>query len=265
MSRADQDTSKPSHLLSVVIIAKNEAARIEECLQSVAWADEIVVVDSGSSDATCDIARRYTDKVHFIPWRGFGPQKQAAVNLASHDWILNIDCDERMSPELAVEIRNILEHDAPQCTYSIPRRTFLGQKEIKHCGWSPDRTVRLFNRTKARYSDSLVHERVVTDGGTSPCCEPLLHFSFTGLSSLLTKLDQYSDLSARQMFDQGRRASLFDWTFRPLFAFFKTYLLKAGILDGVEGLIISVTTALLTFAKYIKLYELKKKNSDLRP
>jgi glycosyltransferase involved in cell wall biosynthesis len=265
MSRTDQDTPKVRHLLSVVIIAKNEAERIEECLKSVAWADEILVVDSGSSDATCDIARRYTDKVHFIPLRGFGPQKQAAVNLASHDWILNIDCDERVSPELALEIRNILELDSPQSTYSIPRRTFLGQKEIKHCGWSPDRTIRFFNRTRAEYSDSLVHERVVTDGGTSPCYEPLLHFSFTGLSSLLTKLDQYSDLSARQMFDQGRRTSLFDLTFRPLFAFFKTYLLKAGILDGVEGLVISVTTSLLTFAKYIKLYELGKQNSDMRP
>lgn len=256
MSLATRDTAAVRLPLSVVIIAKNEAERIEECLASVAWADEIVLVDSGSTDATCDIARRYTDKVHVIPWRGFGPQKQAAVALAGHDWVLNVDCDERVTPELAEEIRRILSLDAPQGAYSVPRRTFLGRKEIKHCGWYPDRTIRLFNRTTAHYSDSMVHERVVTDGATAACREHLLHYSFAGLSPLLTKLNHYSDLSARQMFDQGRRCSLFDLTARPLFAFFKTYILRLGFLDGLEGLEISVTTALLTFSKYIKLREL---------
>lgn len=251
--------------LSVVIIAKNEAERIEACLTSVAWANEIVVVDSGSTDATCDIARRHTDKVYTIPWRGFGPQKQAAVDLASHDWILNVDCDERVSPELADEIKRILSQKAPHYVYSVPRRTFLGRTEIKHCGWSPDRTIRLFDRTRARYSDSLVHERVVTDCAIGSCSEQLLHYSFAGLSPLLTKLNHYSDLSARQMFEQGRHCSLFDLTVKPLFAFFKTYLIKLGILDGVEGLLISVTTAMLTFAKYAKLRELHKQEPETRP
>lgn len=250
--------------LSVVIIAKNEAERIEACLLSIAWADEIIVVDSGSADATCDIARRYTDKVHSIPWRGFGPQKQAAVDLATHDWILNVDCDERVSPELAEEIRRILSQASLNSAYSVPRRTFLGVKEIKHCGWYPDRTIRLFDRNKSRHSDSLVHERVITDGVIGACSGHLLHFSFAGLSPLLTKLNHYSDLSARQMFEQGRRCSLFDLTVRPLFALFKTYLIKAGILDGTEGLVISVTTAMLTFAKYTKLRELHKQEPDTR-
>jgi len=251
--------------LSVVIIAKNEAERIGECLESVVWADEIVVVDSGSTDATCDIARRYTSQVHDIPWRGFGPQKQSAVDRASHDWILNVDCDERVTPELAAEIGRILCRETPHGAYTVPRRTFLGRKEIKHCGWYPDRTVRLFDRNRARYSDSIVHERVVTDGPIADCSAHLLHYSFSGLAPLVAKLNHYSDLSARQMFEQGRRCSLFDLTVRPLFAFGKTYLLKAGFLDGVEGLTISCTTALLTFAKYAKLRELNNQNTELRP
>lgn len=251
-----------SRQLSVVIIAKNEAERIEACLQSVAWADEIVVVDSGSSDKTCEIARNFTAKVYDIPWRGFGPQKQAAVELASNDWILSIDCDERVTPELADEIRNILSSDNIQGAYSIPRRTFLGQKKIRHCGWYPDRTIRLFDRRKTRFSDSPVHERACTDGPVADCKGHLLHYSFSGLSQLLLKLNHYSDLSACQMFENGRSCSVFDLTVRPLFAFFKTYLLKLGFLDGIEGLEIAVTTALLTFSKYLKLRELHIKKAD---
>lgn len=242
--------------ISVVIIAKNEAERIEACLQSVAWADEIVVIDSGSIDATCDIARRFTAGVHSIPWRGFGPQKQAGVDLASHDWILNVDCDERVTPGLAAEIATILSQETPCDAYSVPRRTFLGNKEIRHCGWYPDRTIRLFNRSRARFSDSPVHERVVTEGTTADCRGHLLHYSFSGLGQLFVKLNHYSDLSARQMFDRGKRCTVFDLTARPLFAFFKTYLLRLGFMDGVEGFEIAVTTAMLTFAKYMKLREL---------
>jgi len=241
--------------LSVVIIAKNEAAHIEECLKSVLWAEEIIVVDSGSTDATCEIARRYTDKVHYVQWRGFGPQKQAAVELATLNWILNIDCDERVTPELAAEIRNILGTENPNPAYSVPRRTFIGEKEIKHSGWYPDRTIRLFDRRFARFSNSLVHERVITDDAVAECSGHLLHYSFSGLSPMLSKLNNYSDLSAEQMFANGRRCNLLELYIRPLAAFFKTYLLKLGILDGFEGILISATTSFLTFAKYAKLKE----------
>jgi len=251
--------------LSVVIIARNEAERIEACLQSVSWADEIVVVDSGSNDATREVARRYTDKVFDIPWRGFGLQKQAAVDLATSDWILNVDCDERVTPELAEEIRGILASDSAGGAYSVPRRTFLGSREIRRCGWYPDRTIRLFDRRSARFSDNLVHERVVTDGPVADCRGHLLHYSFSGIGPLLAKLDYYSDLSARQMFEQGRKCTLFDLTVRPLFAFFKTYVLRLGVLDGIEGLEISLTTALLTFVKYVKLRELHGRESERKP
>ncbi|MDD2500541.1 MAG: glycosyltransferase family 2 protein [Geobacter sp.] len=256
MTKKRHDICVARRPLSVVIIAKDEADRIEDCLRSVAWAEEIVVVDSGSTDATCDIARTYTPQVYQRPWLGFGPQKQAAVELATHDWILNLDCDERLTPELVAEIKAILALEQPLDAYSVPRRTFVGTTEIRHCGWYPDRTVRLFNRAKARYSDSLVHERILLEGAPAECKGHLLHYSFNGLADLLVKLNRYSDLSARQLYAQGRRCSLFDLTIRPLSAFLKTYLLKAGLLDGVAGLTISVTTALLTFAKYSKLREL---------
>jgi hypothetical protein len=251
--------------LSVVVIAKNEAARIEACLQSVSWADEIVVVDSDSSDATRDIARRFTSRVYEIPWRGFGPQKQAAVELATHDWILSVDCDERVTPDLATEICGILASNRPQDAYSVPRRTFLGTKEIRHCGWYPDRTVRLFDRRRARFSDQPVHERVIVEGRAAECKGHLLHYSFSGIEPLLSKLNHYSDLSALQMFEEGRKSSFLDFTVRPLFAFVHTYVLRLGFLDGVEGLEIATTTALLTFTKYIKLRELRGRGPEGRP
>jgi glycosyltransferase involved in cell wall biosynthesis len=260
-----EDTKNNRCPLSVVIIAKNEAERIEACLQSVSWADEIVVVDSESSDATCEIARRYTERVYEIPWHGFGPQKQAAVELATHDWILSVDCDERVTSELATEIRSIVASNSLQGAYSIPRRTFFGTKEIRHCGWYPDRTVRLFDRRRARFSDDLVHERVVTEGRVPNCKGHLLHYSFSGIEPLLSKLNHYSDLSARQMFEQGRTSKFLDFTARPFFAFFNTYFLRLGFLDGVEGLEIAAATSLNTFVKYIKLRELYNRNSVHRP
>ncbi len=244
--------------LTVVIIARDEAARIEACLESVRWADEIVLLDSGSRDDTVAIARRYTDRVYDLEWRGFGLQKQAAVDMASHDMIFSIDCDERLTAELAEEIRGILAKKEIAAAYSVPRRTFLGSKEIRHCGWYPDRTVRLFDRTRAAFSADLVHERVVVQGAVADCYEHLLHYSFSGIAQLLGKLNQYSELGARQLFDKGRRCSLFDLTVRPCYAFFKTYLLRRGFLDGVEGLEIAATTSLLTFVKYIKLREMER-------
>jgi len=253
------EKSSPGRLpLSAVVIARNEAARIGECLESLRFTDEIVVVDSGSSDGTREIARRYTDKVFDVPWKGFGPQKQAAVELASNDIVLNVDCDERVTPELAEEIGEILSGPATAAAYTVPRRTFLGGKEIRHCGWYPDRTTRLFDRTRARFSADLVHERVEVSGDTVPLAGHLLHYSFSGIGDMIPKLNLYSDLSARQMFERGRRCGIADLTLRPAFAFLKTYLLRLGFLDGVEGVVISATTGWLAFAKYAKLRELER-------
>jgi len=244
--------------ISAVVIALDEGKNIAACIESLRFADEIVVVDSGSSDGTPEIARRYTDKVFNVKWRGFGPQKQAAVELASHDVVLNVDCDERVTPELAGEIGEILSAPGMAAAYTVPRRTFLGGTEIRRCGWYPDRTTRLFDRTRARFSSDLVHERVEVSGETVPLNGHLLHYSFSGIGEVIPKIDRYSDLSARQMFDCGRRCGIVDLTLRPVFAFLKTYLLRLGFLDGVEGMVISATTSWLVFAKYAKLRELER-------
>ena len=257
-------SSPARRTISAVVIALDEGKKIAACLESLCWADEIVVVDSGSSDGTPEIARRYTDKVFNVPWKGFGPQKQAAVDHASHDVVLNVDCDERVAPELAEEILGILSGPGMASAYTVPRRTFVGGKEIRHCGWYPDRTTRLFDRTRARFSADLVHERVEVSGDTVPLKAHLLHYSFSGIGDMIPKINRYSGLSARQMFERGRRCGILDLTLRPAFAFFKTYLLRLGFLDGVEGVVISATTSWLVFAKYSKLRELEK-SSGKRP
>ncbi len=244
--------------LTAILIAFNEESRIGPCLESLRFADEIVVVDSGSTDGTVEIARRYTDRVFPIPWKGFGPQKQAAVDLATHDIVFNVDCDERVTAELAEEIGTLLARPDLHAGYSVPRRTFLGKKEIRHCGWYPDRTVRLFDRRRARYSDAAVHERVLVEGTTGRLEHHLLHYSFRGISDILRKMDRYTDLSARTMFSAGRRCRLTDLTVRPLLAVLKTYFLRLGFLDGIEGLEISLAAGLSVFAKYAKLRELER-------
>lgn len=250
-------------LVSAVLISYNEESRVADCLASLDWTDEIVVVDSGSSDATQEIARRYADKVVELPWRGFGPQKQAAVDLASHDMVFVVDCDEQVTPELAAEIAAILQQQEIAAGYAIPRRTFIGKKEIKHCGWYPDRTVRLFDRKKAHFSDSLVHESVIVTGEVAACRHDLLHFSYRAIGDMVPKISQYSELWARQMFTAGKRSSFLALLVKPLAAFFKTYVLKKGFLDGFEGLVIAKTTAFLTFLKYAKLIELTKTSNHM--
>jgi len=249
--------------ISVVIIAKNESRNIEECLKSVLWADEIIVVDSGSSDGTQEIALRYTNRLYFVEWLGFGLQKQKAVDLAGNDWVFNIDCDERATPELAQEIMKTVCPEPSYYAFTVPRRTFIGTKEIKHSGWYPDRTIRLFHRKHARFSDSIVHERVEAAGTVGACRSDMLHYSFRNFAEIIDKLNKYAMLSAEQMAAAGKRCSYFDLLLRPPAAFIKIYLIRFGFLDSIEGLGIAVLTATQTFLKYMMLREHNLKNHPL--
>lgn len=225
------------------------------CLESLAWADEIVVVDSASTDDTVKIARTYTDRVFAIDWLGFGPQKQAAVDLASHDLVFNIDCDERVTPELAEELVSLASIKELLPAYTVPRRTFVGSSEIRHCGWYPDRTIRFFDRKRAHFSDSPVHERVIVEGISGACSHHLLHYSFAGFSDMLRKMNRYTDMGSEQLYVSGRRANFLDITFRPLYTFLRTYLLQQGFRDGFAGYLVSVSNAVSVFSKYAKLME----------
>lgn len=249
--------------VSSVLISCNEERRISACLESLFWADEIVVVDSGSTDETVSIARRYTDRVFTIPWQGFGLQKQTAVNLASHDLVFVIDCDERVTPELAQELQLLASAPTLLPAYSVPRRTFVSNREIRHCGWYPDRTVRFFDRSQSHFSDSPVHERVIVTGALGACRHHLLHYSFDGFADMLRKMNRYTDMGAEQLHAAGRRANVIDVTIRPLYTFLRTYLLQQGFRDGFPGYLVSVSNAVSVFSKYAKLMErLKDQEAD---
>jgi len=229
--------------LSVVIITRNEEANLGRCIESVKFADEIIVVDSHSEDRTVEIAGQLGAKVFTVDWTGYGPAKQYAAIQASGDWILSIDADEALSPNLADEIRGIVESSPPINGYDMPRLTnFLG-RWIHHCGWYPDRVLRLFRRGRGRFTNATVHEALIVDGPIGHCLGNLHHFSYPTLELYFEKFNRYTTMGAEQAFGRGERTSLFDLTFRPAAAFVKHYISKAGFLDGVEGLIISILSS----------------------
>lgn len=247
--------------LSVVIITRNEEVNLGRCIESVKFADEVIVVDSHSEDRTVEIARQFGAKIFTVDWTGFGPAKQYAVKQASGDWILSVDADEALSPSLAEEIRGIVDSSPAIDGYDMPRLTnFLG-RWIRHCGWYPDRVLRLFRRGRGRFTDATVHEQLVVDGPTGHCLGNLYHHSYPTLELYIEKFNRYTTMGAEQAFERGERTSLFDLTFRPAAAFVKHYISKAGFLDGVEGLMISVLSSCAVFVKYAKLRQLSL-NSD---
>jgi glycosyltransferase involved in cell wall biosynthesis len=248
--------------LSVVMIVLDEEDRLGEALDSVSFADEIVVVDSGSRDRTVEIARERGAKVVVhADWPGFGPQKNRALAEATRDWVLSLDADERVTPELRDEIRavvsgkNVAAHDA----YDVPRLSSYCGRFMRHGGWWPDRVTRLFRRGKARFSDDLVHERLVVDGTTGLLAGKLLHHAFDDLEEVLRKIDTYSTASARMMHERGRRGSLFAAIAHGYWAFLRTYVFQAGFLDGRHGFMLAVSNAEGTYYRYLKLMMLDEK------
>ncbi|WP_020410675.1 glycosyltransferase family 2 protein [Hahella ganghwensis] len=243
--------------LSVTIITLNEAKRIRECIASVSFADEVLVVDSGSSDDTTEIARAAGARVIEEPWRGFGPQKQFAVDQAQNDWVLCLDADERPSPELAAEICQIMQQPMFKA-YTMPRcNTFLG-RWLRHGEGYPDLSLRLFDRRNAVWSKDPVHEKVETESEIGQLKADLMHFSEDGINAYLAKQNRYTSLQAEQMHTRGKDFSVGQMIFSPLFRFFKFYILRRGFQDGIPGLIHILIGCMNSFLKYAKLYELKR-------
>jgi glycosyltransferase involved in cell wall biosynthesis len=239
--------------LSVIIIAKNEAANIRACMASVAWADEIIVVDSGSTDDTAKIAREMGAKVHVhADWPGFGPQKNRALGYATGVWVFSIDADERVTQELRSEIEQAIRK-ADADGYYCPRLSQFCGKFIHHSGWYPDYVLRLFRRNVGRFSDSLVHESVRLEGITARLKSPLLHYSYISQDDVARKVEHYSDAAAQQMFESGKDSSWLGAALRGGWAFVRTYLLRMGVLDGLAGWNIACMNARTTYLKYRKL------------
>jgi glycosyltransferase involved in cell wall biosynthesis len=250
--------------LSVTIICLNEAARIRACLESVRWADEIVVCDSGSTDGTPEICRAYTDRVFIDPWRGFAAHKNLALDRATGDWIFSLDADERVTPELAREIRETLRAPAAD-GYTVARRNHFLGRWIRHGGWYPDRTIRLVRRGAGRFQPRAVHEAVQVEGAVGHLVHPFDHFTYDSVSAYLRRMDRYSTLAAEEMRRDGRRARLVDLGLRPAATFLRMYLLQSGFRDGTAGLVLAGLYAAQTLAKYAKLWEMGLRKSEAPP
>lgn len=245
--------------LSVIIITKNEAANIRACLESVAWADEIIVVDSGSSDATVEICKEFGAQVHVHDWPGFGAQKNCALGYATTEWVFSIDADERVTSELREEIEAAINKQQDLPAFRMPRLSSFCGRYIHHSGWYPDYVARLFRRGTAEFSDDLVHERLVVNGPVGTLQHHLIHETFHDLESLLTKVNQYSTAGARMLNEKNKSASLTRAVVSASWAFFRTYILRAGFLDGREGFMIAISTAEVTYYRYTKLMLLNER------
>ncbi|MBS3965238.1 MAG: glycosyltransferase family 2 protein [Methylomonas sp.] len=247
-------------MLSVIIVTKNEAENIVECLASVAWADEVIVLDSGSTDDTIALAAAAGARVIQTDWPGYGPQQNRGIASASHDWIFSLDADERITPELAKEIRSAIENEQFNA-FDVPRRSWFISRFMHHSGWWPDRTRRLFKKGHARFSEHLIHANLTTQEPVGHLNNPLIHYSFRDYHAVIEKMNRYSSGSAQDLYVSGKRGSLWLALVHGMWAFFRTYCLRAGFMDGQQGLILAIANANGTFYKYIKLWELQNRKS----
>ena len=246
-------------MLSVTIITLNEEKNLRRCLESVAFADEIIIFDSESQDRTLSIAREFTDKVFQEPWQGFARQKNLAQEKAQGPWILNIDADERVTPELKEEIVSAIQKDPPYAGFKIARKNFFCGQWIRHGGWYPNYQLRLYQKGAGSFAQREVHEQVVAKGQVGTLKAPLEHYTYDSISDYLKRMDRYSDLSARQYLKEGKKVSWPEILFRTKYTFFKMWILQKGFLDGAKGLVLAVLYSYYTFVKYAKLKEISNK------
>lgn len=247
--------------LTVVIAAKNEAINIADCVASAAFADEVLVLDSGSSDDTVALARAAGATVHETDWPGYGPQQNRGIDLASGDWIFSLDADERIPRVLAQEIRRRI--DAPDASdgYDVPRVSLFLTRFMKHSGWWPDRTRRLVRRGHGRFTGHGIHANLVVEGRLGHLDQPIVHYSFRDLDSVIEKMNRYSSGSARDYLERGRRASLAGALAHGLWTFIRTYVVQRGFMDGSEGFIVAVSNAEGSYYKHLKLRALQQQRA----
>lgn len=241
--------------VSVTVITRDEAANIPACLASVSWADEVLVVDSGSTDGTADLARAAGARVIVREWPGYSAQKDFAASEAGHDWILSVDADERVTPALAAEVRQRLSTDPAEAGFRIPRVTWHLGRWIRTTDWYPDPQLRLYDRRRAHWNGRAVHESVIADGPVGLLTAELQHYAYRDISQHLATMDRYTTLAADQMFADGRRAGVVDLVVHPAAAFARNYVLRGGFQDGIAGFVISTMNAGYVFLKFAKLWD----------
>jgi glycosyltransferase involved in cell wall biosynthesis len=244
--------------LSVAVVTRNEEERLRACLESVAWADEIVVVDAESEDKTVTIAREFTDHVVVRPWPGYAAQKNTALDLATGDWIVSLDADEVVSPELSAEIRRVIAANGPADGYAVPRRNIFWGRWVRHGGLYPDWQVRLFRRGRGRFVARAVHESVSVDGRVERLAGHLEHRSYRDVSDFLARADRYATLAAEEAVAQGRGARVGDLVLRPLGRFVAMYVARRGFLDGWRGFLLATLYAYYVLIRSAKIWERTK-------
>jgi glycosyltransferase involved in cell wall biosynthesis len=239
--------------LSVAIITKNEEENIRQCLQSVTFAEQIVIVDSGSTDATLRIAGEFGCEIYSEAWRGFGPQKQLAIEKCRKPWILVLDADEWITTELEKEIVRVINDSGVNVAFEMPRLSSYCGQYIHHSGWRPDYVIRLCKNGYARFDDRVVHEKMIVNGKVGRLSNKLMHKSYKDLHQVLLKLNRYSSDGAEELLIKGKTSSLLKAILHGMWSFFHTYVVRAGFLDGRMGFILAVFNGEITYYKYLKL------------
>ncbi len=240
--------------ISVTIIAGNEEENIADCLKSVLWADEIILVDSESTDNTVSIAKEFTDKIFINKWEGFAQQKKYAMDLAGNEWVLSIDADERISPELQNEIFLLTGNNIDG--YYIPRQNFFLGKNITTCGWGNDFQLRLFKKSKTSLTDNLVHEGFIVNGKTSRLKNPIIHLTHTSIEKTISKINFYSTLEAKEKVGK-KKVGIKEIILHPLAGFLRYYISMKGYKDGLHGLLVSFFHSLTKLQTYTKIWEMQ--------
>jgi glycosyltransferase involved in cell wall biosynthesis len=252
--------------ITATVITFNEEQNLAAALESLSWADEIIVVDSESADRTVEIARGFTNRIFIRPWPGYSAQKNFAAEQSSHDWIFSLDADERVSKELAADIQNLIARpELDAAAFKMSRLTFYLGRWIRHSGWRPDYKVRLYDRKRASWRGDYVHETLSVDGKIDRLTGDILHFTVRDASEHHLRMDRYTTLAAAQAFSRGKRASILSLLVSPTFVFLRSFIFRLGFLDGVPGLAIARFGAHYEFLKNLKLWEMRRPGDEQKP